>query len=214
MEPNLNPTDPQPPSANSNPAPEAPPLAPPDPPADPPHTKRRNGFVARKTKLVRDRLNILMRDGLTYKEIITELGNDGAGLTEGSLTSWRHGGHQDWLKEQEALAEWSGKWEFAKDLVDRDHGLTIHQVLNQTLASHIHEVINDAGPSVIHNALNADPRNIIPLIQAISALSQAGLDCERYRHLDTAQNQSPTGSDPKSIKSDTIKKIEKDLNLL
>jgi hypothetical protein len=204
--------DPDPGPAPMNPSPQPPPA--PESPGPASAPRRRNGKVARKPKLVRDKINILMNDGIPYKQIIAALGDDGLDLNEDSLSNWRPGGHQDWLKEQEALAEWSAKWEFGQDLVNRGHGLTIHQVVNQMLASQIHDAINDAGPSVIQNALQADPRNIIPLIQAIAGLTQAELDSERFRLLEAVQRPSPTGADPKSIKPETIRKIEQDLNLL
>jgi hypothetical protein len=155
-----------------------------------------------------------MGDGLSYKQIIAALGADGLDLNEDSLSNWRPGGHQDWLKEQDALAEWSAKWEFGQDLVDRGHGLTIHQVLNQMLASQIHDAINEAGPSIIQNALKADPRNIIALIQAVAGLTQAELDSERFRLLEAVKKTSPSAPDAKAITPATLKRIETDLNLL
>ncbi len=211
--PNQNPPSTSAPSPAQAPVPTPEPSA---PPADdaPALGKRRNGKVARKPKVVRDKLNVLMRDGVPYKEIIAALGEDGVGLNEDNLTNWRPGGHQDWLQQQDALDEWSAKWEFAQDLVNRGHGLTIHQVLNQTIASNIHEVISETGPAAIHDAIKADPRNIIPLIQAIATLADAEINCERYRNLEAAPTPNALGANPKSLKPETLKRIEHDLHLM
>src|SRR5437879_5768277 len=63
--------------------------------------KRHTGTVGRLPKQIRDRINELMLDGHTYREVIAELGKDGAGLTEDHLGSWNSGGYAEWLRGRE-----------------------------------------------------------------------------------------------------------------
>src|SRR5262245_45034550 len=46
---------------------------------------RRNGNVARLPKAVRDKVNVMIQDGLTYAEIIERLGEDGKELDYSNL---------------------------------------------------------------------------------------------------------------------------------
>ena len=62
---------------------------------------RRNGKIAALPKAVRDRINLMMLDGLTYLEIIAELGDVGKGLNEDNLGNWKSGGYTQWLKSNE-----------------------------------------------------------------------------------------------------------------
>jgi hypothetical protein len=61
--------------------------------------KRRNGNLARLRKEVRDRLNMMIEDGVPYAQILKKLGKDGEGISVSNLSRWKDGGHQDWLAE-------------------------------------------------------------------------------------------------------------------
>jgi hypothetical protein len=45
-----------------------------------PHKRR--GFIARKTKAVRDRINQMLLDGFSYKDLISAIGEDGKDLND------------------------------------------------------------------------------------------------------------------------------------
>ncbi len=66
---------------------------------------KRWGKVANLPFEVREWVNAEMRDGRTYSEILARLAEKGfSGLKKWDLSRWRHGGHQDWLQEQERVA--------------------------------------------------------------------------------------------------------------
>src|SRR4051812_15157492 len=66
---------------------------------------RGNGFVARLPKAIRDQLNNMILDGVSYPEIIQRLGEPAKHLNPGHLKEWKKRGHQDWLLQQNWLAE-------------------------------------------------------------------------------------------------------------
>src|SRR5437773_4525183 len=66
---------------------------------------RRNGNVARLPKTIRDKINLMLQDGLTYAAIIDQLGEDGKGLVISNLSRWKDGGYQDWLLEQSFITQ-------------------------------------------------------------------------------------------------------------
>jgi hypothetical protein len=79
-----------------NPAPS--PAAAPTPPPIPNlnhQTRRRNGKIAHLPKTVRDQLNTMLADGLTYPEIIQALGDQAADLNKDNLSNWHAGGYKD-----------------------------------------------------------------------------------------------------------------------
>src|SRR6058998_2898682 len=59
------------------------------------------GKVARLPKEVRDGVNEMMLDGLTYREIIVALGDYGKDLNEQNLSNWKSGGYTRWLKSKD-----------------------------------------------------------------------------------------------------------------
>src|SRR5882672_9430465 len=123
--------------------------------------RTRNGNIARLPKAVRDKLNLMLLDGVPYKQIIAELGDAGEGLKENHITTWKtKGGFDQWQKEHQFLIEWSGKWEFSRDFVDQGHGLNLHQTINQLMATQIHEVMTDIGPAALKEAVQGGNRNI------------------------------------------------------
>src|SRR2546427_9700697 len=66
---------------------------------EPGYHHARNGNVARLPKNVRDRLNWLILDGNTYRQVIEKLGEEGKGLNEEDIRTWKRGGYKEWLVE-------------------------------------------------------------------------------------------------------------------
>jgi hypothetical protein len=178
--------------------------------------KTRKGKVARLPKVLRDKLNNSLLNGATHNQAIAALGDEGKGLTEDHVYSWKkYGGYDEWLKERQFLDEWRAKWEFADDLVAQNHGLNIHQSIAQLLANQIHEAITEEGIEALKKSLKGDPRNAIQLIQAFAQLTRAEIDCERRRveQVELAAKASGADSGPKAMQQKTQKHIEHQLSL-
>src|SRR5882672_9231689 len=94
-------------------------------PAEEQEAERRNGKVARLPKEARDRLNVMMQDGVPYREIIERLGPEGSELNEQNLTNWRKGGHQDWLSDQERNQSLVLRRDSALSLLEKKAGATV-----------------------------------------------------------------------------------------
>jgi hypothetical protein len=194
-----------------------PPSDQPDPNAQVPEVTnhRRNGKVARLPKVLRDRINNCLLDGLTYKQVIAELGDDGKHLNEDNVGNWVTGGYTEWLKQQVCLDEWRFKWEFAHDLVDTGQGLNIHQMVNQTLANLVHEAVSDLPPDALTGVLKEKPENILQLLQVFPRLTEAEVQCARHR-AETLRNQLKSTESKRGkriLQPDTHKEIEQRLNL-
>src|SRR4051812_24841372 len=102
----------------------------------------RTGKIARLPKAVRDTINQMICDGFTYLEIIHALGDVGKGMLENNLATWKAGGYQDWLKEQQRLDEMRVQQEFAIDLVRANDGTETHQAALQVAALRVLDVLS------------------------------------------------------------------------
>src|SRR2546428_13037864 len=95
----------------------------------------RQGRVARLPKAVRDKINLMLLDGHPYAEIIQALGKDGELLNENNLSTWRLGGYQDWLKQQQVLEQMRIRGENAAELIGQSEGATLHEAANKLARS-------------------------------------------------------------------------------
>src|SRR5688572_5008413 len=125
----------------SQPNPVSPANVCPTPPGSAP-SRRRCGKIARLPKDVRQELNTRLEDGQSYDDIIqwlTSAGHDG--FNKQNLSTWKQGGHQDWLREQErfenraALREWLG------DQIEKSPPGEVLILLDQLYASQLLEAL-------------------------------------------------------------------------
>src|SRR5947209_10967412 len=64
-------------------------------------SRRPVGKVARLPKADCDRVNIMLRDGVPYAEIIAKIGDLGKNLIPRNVSSWHNGpGYERWLKDE------------------------------------------------------------------------------------------------------------------
>jgi len=63
-------------------------------------SRRRRGKIAHFPESVRHEINVMLDDGLPYKDIIARLAERGHRLNKDNLSRWRRSDHQDWLREK------------------------------------------------------------------------------------------------------------------
>jgi hypothetical protein len=151
------------------------------PPAAPEVPPRPKGKIASLPKAVRDRLNRMLADGLTYRQIIQELGPDAKNINEPNLSDWFRGPYQHWRKQQEELEAERAKWEFAADLVGGEDTRNITHATVQIAAKQLFQALNGLGPSSLGSLLQKEPGEYVRLINAVSRLSRDSLNFEKYR---------------------------------
>jgi hypothetical protein len=189
------------------------------PAARAPHSERqRRGKVARLPKAVRDILNVMILDGVPYAEILTALGDSAKGVTEHNITSWVQGGYQDWLIEQQRLAETRVKQEVAMDLACEGGGSRIHEATLQLAATTISEMVRKLNCVDFEELLRDDPAQLIPFLNALARISDSELRCERHRleleerRAKLEKNQPPAKS--AGLRPETRERMEKELKLM
>src|SRR5437588_621874 len=93
----------------------------------PPSKRRRNGDVARLPKQVRQQINEMLDDGVSYPQVITNLGEQGKNLTTRAVMSWKAGGYNDYLREQRLREQCRLRQEHAFDLLAKGSHINAFQ---------------------------------------------------------------------------------------
>lgn len=121
--------DPDPPAPESEPTEQTSP---------PKYKHSRTGRIARKTAVVREKINQMLYDGFAFKRIIAELGEDGKDLNEDIIGRWKAGGYEDWLLGLDRLDSLHLTKEAASDILSEkatpeSSGRRAHRGLGSTL---------------------------------------------------------------------------------
>jgi hypothetical protein len=195
--------------------PESPPAAPLLAPA--PVQRSRNGKVARLPKAVRDRINHMLDDGLTFARIIRALGSDSNGLTPAHIGTWKTGGYNDYLREQQRLELCRLNHDFLASFVGQCQGTESYQAAPKIAAALLCEIFVDLGPETIRRALQQSPMNAFRLLNALARILSGGLRCERFlaqkAELEAAST-APGTPQVKGLTPKTFKQINEELHLM
>ena len=165
---------------------------------------RRNGKVARLPAALREQVNQMIDDGIPYKAIIEKLGEAGKHLKEDNLTSWRHGGFQDYLKVQALNERALTQIEAAADVI-RESGdadpAHAQRACQQIALLQYMDILLEHGDEIARDSLKKNPAKMITLMNSICNLSNSELAIEKRnaRIADTRVSidpHSPDSSEP------------------
>ena len=203
-QPTLAPPNPQPPTRNR----QSNPLG---------NVRRRNGKVAGLPKETRDRINVMLSDGLTYAAIIKALGEEGAALNEANISNWQLGGYKDWLAEQKERED-MGLWEeYTLELVKQNANSTLSEAAIRMATVQIRQALRAIGHTGLQTAMQENPESHIRLLNSLSRLTSGGLSCQNERRKqeqrDADAQRQQADPDSLSITAETLRKIEKLLRL-
>jgi len=162
--------------------PDSPDPAPPASPAQPSAPKYRpKGKIAWLPTPVRDKINQLLLDGLSFPAILKALGPDGAGLSVNNLWRYHKGPYRAWLREQHWLANARAKQESAAELFRGIDSSSVNQAAVQTAILQIYEAVRDVNSGDLRRMLAADPRSYARIVNSLSRLSKENLNLQKYR---------------------------------
>lgn len=164
-------------------------------------------------------MNQWLRDGIPYMQIIAFLAaRNFEGINEQNLTNWKDGGHQDWLREQERLADMANKREFAMQIVRENEGSKLHEATLHLAASQIYEALSEFDLSALKDLLAEKPENYAQIVNGIAKLSQRALDVQKYKDANARAlkvlEDAKRGADKGGLSTETIERIERELKLL
>ena len=175
--------------------------------------------IARLPKEVRDSLNRMLGQGLTYAQILKQLGEHAHGLNKSSLSRWKRGPYQAWLKHQQRLEESCAQLKFALEAVRHNQDNQIHQATQQITALRISELFSQLDLSALKEAVIKDPATLVRLAHLLPKLSQGGLQCERQRHELAHSKPAPPAEKPRGpikrgLSNKALRYVEQRLRLL
>jgi hypothetical protein len=169
---------------------------------------RRNGKVARLPAPLRDHINRLMDDGLTYKQIIQKLAPSVQHLNEDNLSNWRLGGYQDYLKAQAINDRARVQTQAAAEAV-RESGTVSTAQLQQACAQiallQYIGIIMEHGLECAHESLKRNPAKFITLVNACCNMTNTGLALENRRLDRQAARLSSNPSEPNRTPKSSFK---------
>jgi hypothetical protein len=163
--------------------PETPATSTPDltllPPADSDH--RGNGKIARLPKVLRDQVNRMLDDGVSYKAIIEKLEQSTDPplpykLLEINISRWKDNGYQRYLRHQEWRDQLRILRENGSDMSELADGPKFQETLIQIALTEMFRVLQEG-------ELKPDSLNYIRLFNALARLNREALGLRKYNDL-------------------------------
>jgi hypothetical protein len=146
-------------------------------PGSPVLRRRPRGKIARLARALREKINELLDDGLSYPEVIGRMGAEVEGLNEMDLSRWYKSGHQEWIKNQVWLENTRTRLDFATDVIAEHKGSEVHQANLHVAATQLIEDLMAKGEKV----LAEKPEEYVTLINSVARLSREALNYQKYR---------------------------------
>ena len=151
----------------------------------------RNGKIARLPRTVREQLNQRLGDGEQGKALVAWLNGlpevqamlveqfQGRAVTEQNLSEWKQGGHQDWLRHQEALECVRTAAEQAQELAEVAGPVPLTDVLSASVALLLTKLIRE-----VESGRESTPearRELLALIREWSAVRKGDHKAARLK---------------------------------
>jgi hypothetical protein len=169
--------------------------------------------IAALAKEVRDEVNRKLEAGVRYAQVCAWLVEQGhAGITEGHMMRWYHGGFVDWKREQERMEQVRVKREFALDFLKQNEGGTFQEASLQLAAAQLYDMLCEFDARTLKQMVLEKPELYVRMINSLSRLSRGALDIEtlKQRIRDRLGESAKKGG----LSDETIRKMEEALNLL
>src|SRR5437867_286853 len=149
--------------------------------------RRGNGKIAHLPKEVRDQVNEMMLDGLTYGEIIVALGDHGKNLNEQNLSNWKSGGYTRWLKGRERREDLLAVQEAIMDRVLKKGCPDLSKAAIQMAVTKVFQLLDSLPPDDMKKTM--DSNNFTRLLNALAKLADGEIKCEHHE-LETAEREA------------------------
>jgi hypothetical protein len=124
----------------------------------------------------------MIRDGVSYREIIEKLGDEGAGLDLSNLSRWKDGGHQDWLVVQAFIDRIRARQESSTELVRDFDATEVNHAGLQLASLQLFEALRDLSSGSIDQKLGGNSAVFFRLINALARASLETTLIQNYRN--------------------------------
>ena len=120
--------------------------------------RRSRSKISHLPSEVRDRIDELLFEGLTYARILEELGESGKSLNEMDLSRWMHGAHNLWLERRVWLDHMETSYDAAKDIVSSNKAASIHEANLHLVATQMCRSMLGCDPARLPELVKEDPQ--------------------------------------------------------
>jgi hypothetical protein len=171
--------------------------------------------IARLPQKVRDSINAMLRERVTYEQIIARLGDAGRGVNKDNLSRWKKTGYRRWLEEEERRESAQAKIRFLLGLVQETKNARILQASQQIAALQVADMVANMDSEALKRTFQDDPANYVRLLKALPRLSEGGLKCERHRaEVKEADGKRSAKCESGGLPLETLREIEQQIGLL
>ena len=163
--------------------------------------RRRTGKVALLPKTIRDKINVMLEDGVPYDSIIENLNAPGAPpllhpINKHHLSEWKDGGYQDWLKNRFWEDEMRARHEVFSGLLLGDDSVRLPEGGLQFATIGLCELLRDL--SSARSGDDSAPDQYVHEANTLARLSRAILQLQQYRDVCAKARATVQGfKDPK-----------------
>jgi hypothetical protein len=124
----------------------------------------------------------MIQDGVSYLEIIDNLGPEGRHLTENNLSTWKAGGYVDWQRARNITEAIQAKYEFAVDMLeDAKDGNDPGRAILHVIATNLCSFLAETDPTTIRETLLADSDKFTRFVNSMVRLAEGGIKCEMHK---------------------------------
>jgi hypothetical protein len=163
--------------------------------------KARNGKIARLPDKLRESINLLLLDGLTYEAIITRLGDGGKHLNYHNLKRWRQGGYQDWLMALQSGDRAQLRQQFLQKLLNQTNPKDLPSKTAAAVAVQYMDFFLDLDSASLAENHEVHPGSYVSLLNTVAKTGNHGLNLARAQK-ETTQPVAPSAPAPNRTNSD------------
>ncbi len=147
-------------------------------------THRRKGHIARLPKALRDKVNSMLDDGATYGAIIEELNKSTNPplphpVTEDNVGTWKEGGYQDYLRNQQYLDEIRLRQYPSEDFAQNFDATSVGNATIQLGMLHVFESLRALGSGKLD--LSNDPMAFARVMNSVARASRELMLLQKYQ---------------------------------
>ena len=182
-------------------------------------SERRNGKIARLPNEVRETVNQMLEDGMTYPKIVEHLAGLGhKDISEMAVSRWYAGGFQDWLREQKQVEVMKVEAEFAESVMAQNPESPVQEAGIKILGTQLFGMLSKFDLAKLRAEMEeGDPKTYMDMLKAFVLVNRRSLELQKFKakvekQRETLEQELSRGEG--GIRPETLRRIEKELRLL
>jgi hypothetical protein len=146
---------------------------------------RPNGKIARLPKDLRDKVNVMLRDGVPYSRVLKHIEDSlpvplEDPISEQNLSNWKNAGHQVWLHDQEQREEILEARDDALQFPGDDES-RLEQATLKIASTRLFQLFKHLEPAAFAGLAQRKPETYARLFSALPRITREGLRYQKYR---------------------------------